>query len=70
MGEFTSIPSLSKKSYKIHIENRNGNNGKVHKIFEAMKESCCLASDQHFYFKCFPENDFVSKISPKLPGLF
>ena len=24
-----------------------------------MKESCCLASDQHFSFKCFPENASV-----------
>ena len=35
-----------------------------------LKESCCMASDQHFSFKYFPENTFVSKIFSKLPGLF
>ena len=28
-----------------------------------------MASDQHFYFKYFPENTLVSKIFSKLPGL-
>ena len=35
-----------------------------------MKESCCLASDQHFLFKYFPENTPISKIFPRLLGLF
>ena len=29
-----------------------------------------MASDQHFYFKYFAENTFVSKIFSKLSGLF
>ena len=39
------------------------------KFSKYLKESCCLASDQHFSFKCFPENAFVSEIFPKLSGL-
>ena len=35
-----------------------------------LKESCWLASDQHFSFKCFPENVFASKIIQKSSGLF
>ena len=35
-----------------------------------LKESCCLAYDQYFFFKCFPENVFVSKILQKSSGLF
>ena len=29
-----------------------------------------MASDQHFSFKFFPQNAFVSKIFPKSSGLF
>ena len=48
-----------------------GNNlGIKHKFAKYLKESCCLASDQHFSFKCSPENAFVSKIFPKVSGLF
>ena len=35
-----------------------------------LKESCGLASDLHFSFKCSQENAFVSKIFPKLSGCF
>ena len=41
-----------------------------HKFTKYLKESYCLASDQHFSFKCFPENASVGKIFPKLSGLF
>ena len=35
------------------------------KFTNHLKESCCLASDQHLSFKCSQENAFVSKIFPK-----
>ena len=35
-----------------------------------LKDSCSLASDKHFFLKCFPENAFVSNIFPNLSGLF
>ena len=40
------------------------------KFTKYLKESCSLASDKHFSFKCFPENAFVSNIFPNLSGLF
>ena len=40
------------------------------KFTKYLKESCCLAADQHFSFKCFQENAFVNKIFPKSSGLF
>ena len=47
------------------------NNLKIkQKLTKYLKESCCLASDQHFSFKCFPENASVGKIFLKLSGLF
>ena len=42
------------------------NLGIKQKFTKYLKESHCLASDQHFSFKCFPENASVSKIFPKL----
>ena len=39
------------------------------KFTKYLKESCCLASLQHFSFNYFPENASVSKIFPKLSGL-
>ena len=36
---------------------------------KCLKESCCMASDQHFYFKYFQENTYLSNIFSKLPGL-
>ena len=48
-----------------------GNNLGIKREFtKYLKESCCLASDQHFSFKCFPENAFVSEIFPILSGLY
>ena len=48
-----------------------GNNLEIKlKFTKYLKESCCLTSDRHFSFKCFLENAFVSKIFPKLSGLF
>ena len=41
-----------------------------HKLAKYLMESCYLASDQHFSFKYFLENAFVSKIYLKLSGLF
>ena len=35
-----------------------------------LKGSFCLASDQHFSIKCFPQNTYGRKIFPKLSGLF
>ena len=46
------------------------NLGIKQKFTKYLKESCCLASDKHFSFKCFQENALVSKILPKLSGLF
>ena len=46
------------------------NLGIKQKLTKYLKESCCLTSDQHFSFKCFPENASVGKTFPKLPGLF
>ena len=40
------------------------------KFKKTLRESCCLASDKHFSFKCFQENAFVSKIYSKSSGLF
>ena len=40
------------------------------KFTKYLKESCCLASNQHFSFQCFQENAFLSKIFPKSSGLF
>ena len=48
-----------------------GNNFEIkHKFTKCLKESCCLASDQHFSFKLFQENAFISKIFPKSKCLF
>ena len=46
------------------------NLGIKQKLSKYLRESCCLTSDQHFSFKCFPENASVGKTIPKLPGLF
>ena len=46
------------------------NLGIKQKLAKYLKESCCLASDQHISFKSFPENASVGKIFPKLSGLF
>ena len=47
------------------------NNLRIKRKFRKyLKESCCLDSDQHFSIECFQENAFVSKIFPKLSGLF
>ena len=40
------------------------------KFTKYLKESCSLASDKHFSFKCFPENAFVSNIFSNVSGLF
>ena len=40
------------------------------KFTKYLKESCSLASDRLFSFKCFPENAFESNIFPNLSGLF
>ena len=42
----------------------------MRKFTKYLKESCSLASDKHFSFKCFPENAFESNIFPNLSGLF
>ena len=34
------------------------NLGIKQKLAKYLKEGCCLASDQHFSFKCFPKNAF------------
>ena len=36
------------------------NLGIKQKLAKYLKESCCVAYDQHFSFKCFQENMFVS----------
>ena len=41
-----------------------------HKFTKYLKESYCLASDEHFSFKYVHENAFISKIFPKSSGLF
>ena len=47
------------------------NNLRIKQTFtKYLKESCCLASDQHFSYKYFPKNAFVRKIYPKLSGFF
>ena len=35
-----------------------------------LKGNCRLASDENFFFNCFLEYTFVSKIYPKLSGFF
>ena len=40
------------------------------KLTNYLSESCCVASDEHFFIKSFPNIILVSKISPKLSGLF
>ena len=40
------------------------------KFTKYLKESSCLACDQHFSFKCIQENVFLNEIFPKLSGLF
>ena len=52
--------------YSYTFEN---NLGIRQKFTKYLKESCCLASDQHFSFKCFLGTAFVNKIHPKLSGL-
>ena len=37
-----------------------------HKFSKYLMESCCLTFDQHFSFKCFPENTFASQIFAKI----
>ena len=39
------------------------------KFSKYLKESCCLASAQHFSFKWFQQYAFISKIFPKSLGL-
>ena len=46
------------------------NLGIKRKFTKYLKESCCMASDQHFSFKPFPQNAFVRKIFPKSSCLF
>ena len=53
--------------YSHTFENNLGIKGNLKKY---LKESCWLASDQHFLFKCFPEDVFGGKIIQKLSGLF
>ena len=40
------------------------------KFTKKWKESFCMASDQHFYFKYFPENTFISKIFSNCQACF
>ena len=40
------------------------------KFTKYLKESSFFASDQHFSFKCFPENASVGKFFIKSSGLF
>ena len=53
--------------YSYTFENNLGIKPKFTKY---LKESYCLASDEHFSFKYFHENTFISKIFPKSSGLF
>ena len=44
-----------------------GNNlGLKRKIAKYFKESCCLSSDQHFSFKCFPKKRFCKRNISKI----
>ena len=40
------------------------------KFTKNLKESCSLASDKLFSFKCFPENAFESNIFPNRQACF
>ena len=46
------------------------NLGIKQKFKKKLKESCCLASDQFFSFDFFQKMLLLSKIFPKLSGLF
>ena len=61
------VPVVSSVCYSHTFGNNLGLKGK---FTEYLKESFNMASDQHFFFKCFLQNAFVSKIFPKLSGLF
>ena len=61
---------VSLESIVCYFHTFENNLGIKEKFTKYLKESCCLASDQHFSFKCFSENAFVSEIFPILSGLF
>ena len=57
------VPLESAVCYSHTFKN---NLGMMQKFAKYLKESCCLASDQHFSFKYFPKNAFVRKVQSKL----
>ena len=61
------VPLESIICYSNTFENNSGTKQKCTKY---LNESCCVASDKHFSFKCFPKYAFIRKIFPKSPGLF
>ena len=65
----STLSNIAKVNIVCYSLNFGNNFGIKQKILKYLKESCCLASDQHFSFKCFPENASVSKIFTKLSGL-
>ena len=68
LNPFTlGIPLAIIVCYSNTFEN---NLGIKQKFTKYLKESCCMASDQHFSFKFFPQNALVCKIFPKSSGLF
>ena len=61
------IPLAIIVCYSHTFEN---NLGIKQKFTKYLNDSRCMASDQYFSFKFFPQNAFVSKIFPKSSGLF
>ena len=74
---FVFINRFNPFTFRVHLESivcyspTFENNFGIKEMFtKYLKESCCLASDQYFSIRCFPENAFVSETFPKLSRLF
>ena len=73
----SAVPLLNPLTLRVSLEGIvsyfhtfKNNSWIKQKFTKYLRESCCLASNQHFSFKCFQENAFLSKIFPKSSGLF
>ena len=60
----------SSRNIVCYFHSFESNLGMKRNFTKYLKEICCLSSNQHFSFKCFPKNAFVGEIFPKLSGLF
>ena len=62
--------SVSLEGIVCYSHNFENKFGIKHNFTKYLKESCCLASNEHFSFKYFQENVFLSKIFPNHQASF